>query len=69
MIHQSPEELIEYNARLKARRHVRARLLYAFGQGFLKLPVWTKSRFAACTVQEPGQMGASLRQQLCDCVL
>ena len=58
MIHQSPEELIEYNARLKAQRDECARLLYAFEQGFLKLPVWTKSRFAA-----------SLRQQLSDCVL
>ncbi|MFN7682887.1 MAG: hypothetical protein ACK5TG_18635 [Planctomyces sp.] len=58
MIHQSPEELIEYNARLKAQRDACARLLHACEQGFLKLPVWTKSRFAA-----------SLRQQLSDCVL
>ena len=33
MIHQSPEELIEYNARLKAQRDDRARLLYAQQQG------------------------------------
>ena len=58
MIHQSPEELIEYNARLKAQRDERARLLHACEQGFLKLPVWTNSRFAA-----------NLRQQPSDCVL
>ncbi len=33
MTHQSPEELIEYNARLKAQRDDRARLLYAQQQG------------------------------------
>jgi predicted transposase/invertase (TIGR01784 family) len=33
MIAQSPEELIEYNARLKAQRDDRARLLYAQQQG------------------------------------
>ncbi len=58
MIHQSPEELIDYNARLKAQQDEPARLLYACEQRFLKLPVWTKSRSAA-----------SLRQQLSDCVL
>ena len=33
MIHRSPEELLEYNARLKAQRDDRARLLYAQQQG------------------------------------
>lgn len=33
MIAQSPEELIEYNARLKAQRDESARLLYAQQQG------------------------------------